>query len=166
MVHRAAIRARMIGCLILTDYPEHAIWELIYMGVLPAARGRGWGAGDCSPCPVALPAGRREAASCWPWTRPMSPPCGCTRPPDFERGTGRRSLSEFSTRRHITERSEDDWPRRLSCIARGVTRLAWADRRAAAAAYPARGNEIMLLPGDVLRIPCFPGIERPCPAGR
>ena len=32
-----------IGCLILTDYPEHAIWELIYMGLLPAARGHGWG---------------------------------------------------------------------------------------------------------------------------
>jgi ribosomal protein S18 acetylase RimI-like enzyme len=32
-----------IGCLILTAYPEHAIWELIYMGLLPAARGRGWG---------------------------------------------------------------------------------------------------------------------------
>ena len=32
-----------IGCLILTDYPEHATWELIYMGLLPAARGRGWG---------------------------------------------------------------------------------------------------------------------------
>ncbi len=32
-----------IGCLILTDYPEHATWELIYMGILPAARGRGRG---------------------------------------------------------------------------------------------------------------------------
>ncbi len=62
-----------IGCLILTDYPEHATWELIYMGVLPAARGRGWGAGDCAPCPVACRPGRREVASCWPWTRPMQP---------------------------------------------------------------------------------------------
>ena len=34
-----------IGCLILTDYPEHATWELIYLGLLPAARGRGWGVG-------------------------------------------------------------------------------------------------------------------------
>ncbi|MEI8372372.1 MAG: GNAT family N-acetyltransferase [Planctomycetota bacterium] len=32
-----------IGCLILTDYPENAIWELIYMGLLPTARGRGLG---------------------------------------------------------------------------------------------------------------------------
>jgi ribosomal protein S18 acetylase RimI-like enzyme len=32
-----------IGCLILTAYPEHSTWELIYMGILPAARGRGWG---------------------------------------------------------------------------------------------------------------------------
>ncbi len=32
-----------VGCLILTDYPEHATWELIYMGILPLARGRGFG---------------------------------------------------------------------------------------------------------------------------
>ena len=32
-----------VGCLILTDYPEHATWELIYMGILPAARGHGRG---------------------------------------------------------------------------------------------------------------------------
>ncbi len=36
-------QATEIGCLILTDYPEHAIWELIYMGLLPAAQGRGRG---------------------------------------------------------------------------------------------------------------------------
>ena len=34
-----------VGCLILTDYPDHATWELIYLGLSPAARGRGWGAG-------------------------------------------------------------------------------------------------------------------------
>ncbi len=34
-----------VGCLILTDYPEHATWELIYMALLPASRGRGWGTG-------------------------------------------------------------------------------------------------------------------------
>ena len=32
-----------VGCLILTDYPELATWELIYVGLVPAARGRGWG---------------------------------------------------------------------------------------------------------------------------
>lgn len=32
-----------IGCLILTDYPEHGIWELIYMGIVPMARGQGCG---------------------------------------------------------------------------------------------------------------------------
>ncbi|MGO9115887.1 MAG: GNAT family N-acetyltransferase [Thermoguttaceae bacterium] len=36
-------QGEQIGCLILTDYPDHATWELIYMGILPAARGRGWG---------------------------------------------------------------------------------------------------------------------------
>jgi ribosomal protein S18 acetylase RimI-like enzyme len=36
-------RGEEIGCLILTDYPEHATWELIYMALLAAARGRGWG---------------------------------------------------------------------------------------------------------------------------
>ena len=34
-----------IGCLILTDYPQHATWELIYIGLLSAVRGRGWGVG-------------------------------------------------------------------------------------------------------------------------
>jgi len=38
-------RDEEIGCLILTDYPEHATWELIYVGLLSAARGRGWGVG-------------------------------------------------------------------------------------------------------------------------
>jgi GNAT superfamily N-acetyltransferase len=32
-----------VGCLILTDYLEHAVGELIYMGLLPSARGRGRG---------------------------------------------------------------------------------------------------------------------------
>jgi mycothiol synthase len=32
-----------IGCLILTDYPELSIWELIYVGLLPAWRGRRFG---------------------------------------------------------------------------------------------------------------------------
>jgi RimJ/RimL family protein N-acetyltransferase len=33
-----------VGCLILTDYPEQDTWELIYMGLLPAARRKGYGA--------------------------------------------------------------------------------------------------------------------------
>jgi len=32
-----------IGCLLLTDHPEHGNWELVYMGVLAAFRGHGWG---------------------------------------------------------------------------------------------------------------------------
>jgi len=31
------------GCLIITDYPELSVWELIYVALLPAWRGRGWG---------------------------------------------------------------------------------------------------------------------------
>jgi ribosomal protein S18 acetylase RimI-like enzyme len=31
------------GCLLLTDHPEAGHWELMYMGLAPAARGRGWG---------------------------------------------------------------------------------------------------------------------------
>ena len=38
-------RGEEIGCLVLTDYLERAIWELIYMGVLPMARGHGHGLG-------------------------------------------------------------------------------------------------------------------------
>jgi GNAT superfamily N-acetyltransferase len=32
------------GCLLLCDYPAAAQLELVYMGLVPAARGRGWGA--------------------------------------------------------------------------------------------------------------------------
>ncbi len=32
-----------VGCLLLTDYAEQETWELIYMGLKPEARGRGWG---------------------------------------------------------------------------------------------------------------------------
>lgn len=32
-----------IGCLLLTDHPRQNQWELIYMGLIPAARGCGWG---------------------------------------------------------------------------------------------------------------------------
>lgn len=32
-----------VGCLLLSSFPEHAQWELTYMGIVPAARGRGWG---------------------------------------------------------------------------------------------------------------------------
>jgi len=34
---------RDVGCLILTDHPHDQNWELIYMGLVSAARGRGWG---------------------------------------------------------------------------------------------------------------------------
>jgi len=32
-----------IGCLLLADHPEHGNWELVYMGVVAASRGHGWG---------------------------------------------------------------------------------------------------------------------------
>jgi RimJ/RimL family protein N-acetyltransferase len=32
-----------VGCLLLSDYPEQENWELIYMGLVPSARGHGWG---------------------------------------------------------------------------------------------------------------------------
>ena len=34
---------REIGCLILADHPEHDQVELVYLGVVPEARGQGWG---------------------------------------------------------------------------------------------------------------------------
>jgi len=37
-------RGENIGCLILADYPQHGIRELVYMGLVPAARGKGFGA--------------------------------------------------------------------------------------------------------------------------
>lgn len=35
--------SRDIGCLLLADHPGQDSWELVYMGVVAAARGRGWG---------------------------------------------------------------------------------------------------------------------------
>ncbi|MFH1918849.1 MAG: GNAT family N-acetyltransferase [Planctomycetota bacterium] len=32
-----------VGCLLLADHPEQENWELVYMGLVPAARGNGWG---------------------------------------------------------------------------------------------------------------------------
>lgn len=32
-----------VGCLLLTDHPDAESWELIYMGLIPSARGNGWG---------------------------------------------------------------------------------------------------------------------------
>jgi RimJ/RimL family protein N-acetyltransferase len=32
-----------IGCVLLTDHPRNNQWELVYMGVVPEARGHGWG---------------------------------------------------------------------------------------------------------------------------
>jgi mycothiol synthase len=32
-----------VGCLLLADHPDQRIWELVYMGIVPEARGRGLG---------------------------------------------------------------------------------------------------------------------------
>jgi RimJ/RimL family protein N-acetyltransferase len=32
-----------VGCLLLADYPEQENWELLYVGLIPSARGHGWG---------------------------------------------------------------------------------------------------------------------------
>ena len=34
---------RDVGCLLLADHPHDDQWELVYMGIVPAARGRGYG---------------------------------------------------------------------------------------------------------------------------
>jgi len=34
---------RDIGCLLLADHPQEENWELVYMGLVPSARGNGWG---------------------------------------------------------------------------------------------------------------------------
>ncbi|HEV3025457.1 MAG TPA: GNAT family N-acetyltransferase, partial [Pirellulales bacterium] len=39
----ASHRGVDVGCLLLADHPRTNHWELIYMGVVPEARGRGWG---------------------------------------------------------------------------------------------------------------------------
>jgi ribosomal protein S18 acetylase RimI-like enzyme len=32
-----------VGCLLLNDHPGQAQWELVYLGIVPEARGNGWG---------------------------------------------------------------------------------------------------------------------------
>ncbi len=32
-----------VGCLLLSEHPGTGRWELVYMGLVPAARGKGWG---------------------------------------------------------------------------------------------------------------------------
>jgi ribosomal protein S18 acetylase RimI-like enzyme len=32
-----------VGCLLLNDHPDRQQWELVYMGIVPEARGNGWG---------------------------------------------------------------------------------------------------------------------------
>jgi hypothetical protein len=32
-----------VGCLLLNDHPGQRQWELVYMGIVPEARGNGWG---------------------------------------------------------------------------------------------------------------------------
>ena len=36
-------QGRDVGCLLLADHPDHDSTELVYMGILPSARGHGWG---------------------------------------------------------------------------------------------------------------------------
>jgi ribosomal protein S18 acetylase RimI-like enzyme len=36
-------RSELVGCLLLADHVEQGHWELMYMGLTPSARGRGWG---------------------------------------------------------------------------------------------------------------------------
>jgi ribosomal protein S18 acetylase RimI-like enzyme len=32
-----------VGCLLLADHPPHELWEIVYMGIIPEARGKGLG---------------------------------------------------------------------------------------------------------------------------
>ena len=36
-------RGEDVGCLLLADHPTEENWELVYMGLKPGVRGRGWG---------------------------------------------------------------------------------------------------------------------------
>jgi len=36
-------KGRDVGCLLLADHPQDDQWELVYMGLVPEVRGRGWG---------------------------------------------------------------------------------------------------------------------------
>ena len=93
-----------VGCLLLSDFPEHDNWELVYMGVLPSAAGTRLGNGDGPLCPMASgPGGRRTAGAsrrCTITRRPLA----STRRPVFRPGSGaRRSTSASSPHAHETE---------------------------------------------------------------
>ena len=36
-------QSRDVGCMLLADHPQNDQWELVYLGLLPEARGKGWG---------------------------------------------------------------------------------------------------------------------------
>ena len=38
-----AMRGNDVGCLLLADHPPHKLWEIVYMGIVPEARGNGFG---------------------------------------------------------------------------------------------------------------------------
>jgi ribosomal protein S18 acetylase RimI-like enzyme len=55
--------ARDVGCLLLTDHPHTEQWELMYMGLIPAARGHGWGPRIVQHAQRLAAAARRHALS-------------------------------------------------------------------------------------------------------
>ena len=62
--------------------------ELLYLGLIPAARGRGWGRQLARSGTVARPTVRADAGWCWRSTRPTRRPSKPIRPWAFRRGSG------------------------------------------------------------------------------
>ena len=80
-----------VGCLLLTDFPEHDNWELTYMGVTPSARGNGWGIEIVRHGPMAGPSGGPFAVGLGGGCRQRTGHSHCTRRRVFRPGTGGRS---------------------------------------------------------------------------
>ena len=60
---RSQRTAQDVGVLLLADHPQGRHWELMYMGLVPEARGRGWG-GKLRGMRSGWRAGRRRADCC------------------------------------------------------------------------------------------------------
>ncbi len=60
-----------VGCLLLSDFPEHDNWELCYMGVAPRRAGTVGGPTSCG-MRNGVPAWRAVCGWSWRWMPPMA----------------------------------------------------------------------------------------------
>ena len=97
-----------VGCLLLADHPEHGQLELVYMGLVPGVRGRGWGHFLVQHCAV----GCRQ-----PGTGAPGPGCG----------QRQRTCAEDSTLRQAWPVAAGAWSTSRPWATRPIARTNWVD---------------------------------------